>query len=181
MRGDYLTKSFYLKKLIINNNRYLLIVLFPTKNFRKLGILKRTIRNKARVEGSIVESYRVDELSKFCSLYFGSTVQTKLNREFRNFAPEISCSSAGDPRLSIFKVPSRRLLGEKFEVLTSAEMHKIHTYILLNCVEVHESILKFDQWIREAEPFIKDEDLVNRRDALFGQWFNTNVSIRHKY
>ncbi|GJR66422.1 transposon, En/Spm-like, transposase-associated domain protein [Tanacetum coccineum] len=144
---------------------------------RKLGILKRTIRNKARVEGSIVESYRVDELSKFCGLYFGPTVQTKLNREFRNFAPEISCSSGADSRLSIFKVPSRRLFRERFKVFTSAEMHKIHTYILLNCVEVYESILKFDQWIREEEPFINDEDLVNRREALFAQWFNTNVML----
>nr|GEV14497.1 hypothetical protein [Tanacetum cinerariifolium] len=44
-------------------------------------------------------------------------------------------------------------------------------------VIVYESILKFDQWIREEEPFIKDEDLVNRREALFAQWFNNNVML----
>ncbi|PWA86376.1 transposon, En/Spm-like, Transposase-associated domain protein [Artemisia annua] len=105
-------------------------------SWKKLGILKRRIRNKARAEESIVEAYCVDELSNFCNLYLGQRVQTRLNRESQNFAPEIPCSSKIDNRLSISKVPSRRLFGGKYKVLSSAEMHKIHTYILPNCVEV---------------------------------------------
>ncbi|GKD72573.1 putative transposon, En/Spm-like protein, partial [Tanacetum coccineum] len=105
---------------------------------RKLGSLKRTVRNKARVEGSIVESYLINELSMHCSLYFDPRIETRLNREPRNFAPDIHCSSRADSRLNIFKVPSRRLFdtGTK-RFLTSAEKHKAHTYILLNCEDVH--------------------------------------------
>ncbi|PWA85052.1 transposon, En/Spm-like, Transposase-associated domain protein [Artemisia annua] len=95
---------------------------------------------------------------------------------YANFAPEIPCSSKTDNRLSIFKVPSRRLFGGKYKVLSSAEMHKIYTYVLLNCVEVHESLFKFDDWIRETEPSIDDEELERRREALFASWFNTNES-----
>ncbi|KAJ9562235.1 hypothetical protein OSB04_007395 [Centaurea solstitialis] len=107
-------------------------------NNLKLGSLKRTIRNKARVEGSIVEAYLVNELSTYCSLYFDPQIETRHNRESRNFAPDIPISSGIDDRLSIFKVPSRRLFekGGKTVMLTQAEIHKIHTYVLLNCKEV---------------------------------------------
>ncbi|GJT92693.1 transposon, En/Spm-like, transposase-associated domain protein [Tanacetum coccineum] len=98
-----------------------------------LGILKRRIRNKARAEGSIVEAYSVDELSNFCNLYLGRRVQTRLNRESRNFAPEIPCSLKIENRLSIFKVPSQRLFGGKSKVLSGDEMHKIHTYVFDVC------------------------------------------------
>ncbi|GJX25674.1 transposon, En/Spm-like protein [Tanacetum coccineum] len=104
----------------------------------KPGSLKRTVRNKARVEGSIVESYLVNELSMHCSLYFDPRIETRLNREPRNFAPDIYCSSRADSRLNIFKVPSHRLfnMGTK-RLLTTAEKHKAHTYIFLNCEDVH--------------------------------------------
>ncbi|GKA84414.1 transposon, En/Spm-like, transposase-associated domain protein [Tanacetum coccineum] len=70
-------------------------------------------------------------------------VQTRLNRESRNFAPEIPCSLKIDNRLSIFKVPSWRLFGGKSKVLSGDEMHKIHTYVLLNYVELLADIHGF--------------------------------------
>ncbi|GKF92418.1 hypothetical protein Tco_0279137, partial [Tanacetum coccineum] len=82
-----------------------------------------------------------------------------------------------DNRLSIFKVPSWRLFGGKSKVLSGDEMHKIHTYVLLNYVEVHESLFKFDDSIRETEPSIEDGELDRRREALFASWFNTNVML----
>ncbi|GJW37302.1 putative transposase-associated domain-containing protein [Tanacetum coccineum] len=39
---------------------------------------------------------------------------------------------------------------------------------------VHESLFKFDNWIRETEHYIEDGELDRRRDALFASWFNTN-------
>ncbi|GJU36668.1 putative transposon, En/Spm-like protein [Tanacetum coccineum] len=105
---------------------------------RKPGSLKRTLRNKARVEGSIDENYLVNELSMHCSLYFDPRIETRLNREPWNFAPDIHCSSRADSRLNIFKVPSRRLFdtGTKRKLINT-EKHKAHTYILLNCEDVH--------------------------------------------
>nr|GEX20647.1 hypothetical protein [Tanacetum cinerariifolium] len=105
---------------------------------RKLGSLKRTVRNKARVEGSIVQNYLLNELSTYFSLYFDPRIETRLNREPQNFAPDIHCSSPTETRLNIFKVPSRRLFdsGTKRN-LTNAKKHKPHTYILFNCEDVH--------------------------------------------
>ncbi|XP_074352460.1 uncharacterized protein LOC141691589 [Apium graveolens] len=54
---------------------------------RYLGKLKLTIKNKARVEGSMVEPYVEEELVNFCSLYFEPGVPTIHNRLQRNEAP----------------------------------------------------------------------------------------------
>lgn len=145
-------------------------------------MLKRTVRNKARAEGSIVEAYLANELATFCSLYFESNVKTRINREPRNFAPDIPSSSETDYRLSIFKVPSRILFEKsgKLRFLTDMEMHKIHTYILLNCEEVRHCISLFDTWIRESEPSIEDGELDKRRERLFAKWFRIHVSITIK-
>lgn len=147
-----------------------------------MGSLKRTVRNKAKVEGSIVESYLVKELSTYCSLHFEPTTQTRLNREPRNFAPDIPSSSGIDNRLSIFKVPCRRLYckaGKKIS-LSEAEIHKIHTYILLNCDEVRPFIWIFDDWMKQTEPNINDRALDEKRERDFAGWFYEYVSIIYK-
>ncbi|GJW76725.1 uncharacterized protein Tco_0138407 [Tanacetum coccineum] len=143
---------------------------------RKLGSLKRTVRNKARVEGSIVESYLVNELSVHCSLYFDPRIETRLNREPRNFALDIHCSSQADSRLNIFKVPSRRLFdtGTKRN-LTNAEKHKAHTYILLNCEDVHPFLRLFDNYMMQEDPYIDEETLDRARDEKFAQWFKEHI------
>ncbi|XP_035838406.1 uncharacterized protein LOC110897575 [Helianthus annuus] len=138
---------------------------------RKLGRLKRTIKNKARVEGSIVESYLVEELSQYCSLYLDSTIKTCVNREPRNFAPNILYSSSTDSRLSIFKHPSRRLYdkGGKTMVLTDKDMHKAHTYILLNCQELHDSGRLFDEEMRASFPNCYQVTLDKKKDEEFAK------------
>lgn len=100
--------------------------------------MKRKIRNHAKVEGSIVAAYIVAEISTFCSLYFLPTIETQLNREPRNFAPDIPSYTTLDSRLSIFKVPSRRLFERsgRQRTLSDDEMHIAHNYILINCDEV---------------------------------------------
>nr|XP_043633267.1 uncharacterized protein LOC122604438 [Erigeron canadensis] len=145
---------------------------------RKLGILKRTVRNKAKVEGSIVETYIANELSTYCSLHLNSKIPTRLNREPRNFAPENPISSTIDSRLSIFKVPSRRLFekGGVNRVWTGSEHHKAHTYILLNTEEVHEYIWKFDDWIIEQDPNLEAGDRDKRRQKDFAHWFEIYVT-----
>ncbi|KAI3754497.1 hypothetical protein L1987_54281 [Smallanthus sonchifolius] len=144
---------------------------------RKLGRLKRTIRNKARVEGCIVESYLVNELSNYCSLYLDPTLNTRLNREPRNFAPNIPGYSSTDSRLSIFKHPSRRLFpkGGKTIVLTDEDRHKAHTYILLNCQELHNSVWLFDEELRALFPNNDQATLDKNKDAEFAKWLKTYV------
>nr|GEW08495.1 hypothetical protein [Tanacetum cinerariifolium] len=142
----------------------------------KLGSLKRTVRNKARVEGSIVQNYLLNELFMHCSLYFDPRIETHLNRELRNFALDIHCSSPTDTRLNIFKVPTRRIFdtGTKRN-LTNAEKHKAHTSILLNCEYVHPFLKLFDNYIMQEDPYIDEETLDRARDKIFAQWFKEHI------
>ena len=73
---------------------------------RKLGLLKRSVRNNASVDGFIVESYRVNELATYCSLYF------ELSRESHNSASDVPSSLRTDSRLSIFKFPGQRFFDK---------------------------------------------------------------------
>jgi hypothetical protein len=50
---------------------------------RKLCTLKRYVRNRARLEGSIAEAYIADECLTFCSKYMDD-VETRFNRKPRN-------------------------------------------------------------------------------------------------
>lgn len=147
---------------------------------RRLGSLKSTVRNRAMIEGSIVEAYLVNELSNYCALYFEPTVETRLNREPRNFAPE--CESS-DQRLSIFKTPCRPLYDKarRHCQLDDGDMHKAHTYILLNCQEVFPFITTFNDWIRCSEPNIDEVGLDKRRGDLFAGWFENYVSIHMNF
>ncbi|KAJ9539492.1 hypothetical protein OSB04_032225 [Centaurea solstitialis] len=146
---------------------------------RKLGSLKRTIRNKARVEGSIVESYLVNELSTYCSLYFDPQIETRHNRESSNFAPDIPSYSGTGDQLSIFKVPSRPLFEKRGKqiILNDHEMHKIHTYILFNCEEVHPFHTVFDECVRRTSPNIDDVALEKLREETFSSWFEHHVQM----
>jgi hypothetical protein len=51
---------------------------------RYLYHLKKKVKNKARVESSIVEAYIMEEISNFCSHYFEPHVQTNSKRVGRN-------------------------------------------------------------------------------------------------
>ncbi|KAI3520702.1 hypothetical protein L1887_10152 [Cichorium endivia] len=144
---------------------------------RKLGLIKRRIRNKARVEGSIANEHLVHELATYCSLYFSPTIETRHNREPRNFAPQPHNSSSGESTLSVFKVPSRRLheKGGKRIRLSFEELHKAHTYILLNCKELISYILEFDEVAPEMYP---NEPILGLRDKYFATWFEQKVMLQ---
>jgi hypothetical protein len=60
--------------------------MFPVE--RKFGYLKGPVRNKARPEGLIAETYIIDESSTFVSRYFKSDIETKFNIENRNMGTE---------------------------------------------------------------------------------------------
>ena len=57
--------------------------MYPTE--RCLCKLKNYVRNRAYPEGSIVEGYLAEEAITFCSRYFHSNVDTRLNRKCKNY------------------------------------------------------------------------------------------------
>ena len=96
--------------------------------------LKRMVRNKSSVEGSIREAYVIEEISSFCSYYFEPEVQIRLTRVPRN-------DDGGDVMpsgcLSIFSHP-RRLMETiaSYRLMTDEEYDATHIYVLLNCEEL---------------------------------------------
>lgn len=94
------------------------------------------MKNRARVEGSIVEAYIIEEVSTFCSLYFDSRVETRLTRLPRNDdGGERDHSSRC---LSVFNNPGRPLGSQKEGryFLNDDESNAAHRYILFNCAEI---------------------------------------------
>lgn len=95
--------------------------------------LKKKVRNKACVEGSIAEAYMIEEISTFCSFYFEPNVETKLNRVPRN---DDGGDVASDESLSIFRHPGRGFGVQRERWLLDDEHEAATIYVLLNCDEI---------------------------------------------
>ncbi|XP_021603851.1 uncharacterized protein LOC110608873 [Manihot esculenta] len=108
--------------------------MYPYERYN--GILKKNIKNKAKVEGSIANAYLVEEASSFCAYYFESHVSTRHRRVPRNDDGGVVEDQEIEGNLSIFKYPGRPIGQSKKRILTKDERNAAHLYILLNCEEV---------------------------------------------
>jgi hypothetical protein len=86
--------------------------------------LKNMVKNKARVEGCIVEAYILEEISNIVSLY-DDGYETHNN----------NCS------LSTFQVPGRGHGKRGTKVLTRDEYHAIMVYIYSNTLEMDDFVM----------------------------------------
>ena len=86
--------------------------------------------NKAKVEGSIVEAYIVEEMTNFMSLYFEDEVVTRLNRPERY---DDSGFVENDTRLPVVSYPGRATGSIPVRDLTKKELNAAHYYIMTNC------------------------------------------------
>ena len=96
--------------------------------------MKKKVKNKARVEGSICNVYLVEEASTFCSHYFESHVITRNRKIPRN--DDGGELSANEGNLRIFTYPGRSHGRATIRMLTDCELDAAHGYILLNCEEI---------------------------------------------
>ena len=71
--------------------------------------IKKNVRNKAKVEGSICNAYLVEEASTFCSHYFDQHVFTKHRRVPRNDDGGDRIESEFEGNLTIFTYPGRTI------------------------------------------------------------------------
>ncbi|XP_073117724.1 uncharacterized protein [Elaeis guineensis] len=99
--------------------------------------LKKKVRNKAKVEGSISEAYIVEEIFNFCLLYFEPHIQTRRTKVTRN-------DDGGhidiQDRLSIFTYSGHPLERSWKWYLSDEEIRAAELYVLLNCIEVETYI-----------------------------------------
>lgn len=94
---------------------------------------KRSIKNKNRVEGCIVEAYLSREGSRFYSYYFDDQVSCLRNRPNRHADTEI------DPAIqpiSIFNQPSEGSKKRTLCKLTELEKKSAALHVLLNFPEI---------------------------------------------
>ncbi|KAK7278760.1 hypothetical protein RJT34_23796 [Clitoria ternatea] len=138
---------------------------------RYLNKLKRMVKNKSRVEGSICEAYLCQETSYFCSYYFESHVESMRNKVGRN--DDGGENDTIQQTLSIFNHSGRSGGTCKARYLNDRELDAAHLHILLNCVEVQPYIQCFEQYLEATIPNISRIDIDGRIASEFPLWFRT--------
>ena len=99
---------------------------------RYLNQLKKDVKNKSKVEGSIVNAYLLREAAYFCSHYFEANVPARNRHLARNDDGGDDRQDDNNESLKIFTYPGRPYGKPKTRMLTDAELKAAHTYILLN-------------------------------------------------
>ncbi|XP_021747820.1 uncharacterized protein LOC110713669 [Chenopodium quinoa] len=147
--------------------------MYPFERF--LNHLKCKIGNKARVEGSICNSYLTEEIGYFCSNYFQQGVDTKTWDLGRNVHDDVK-STLDDSVLELFRVDHghastggvRRYLDEK-------ELQRAHLYVLGNSGILEPYERGFEDHIVQLQPTIRKEDVWIKHEAEFLEWFRLKV------
>jgi hypothetical protein len=98
---------------------------------RYLRTLKGYVRNKAHLEGSIVEGHISEECMVFCSRFLND-VDTKLNRPECHESATVNEPPSG---LSVFGNIDYSKKGFIIEKVDSLEMQQMRHYIITNCDE----------------------------------------------
>ena len=104
--------------------------MYPIERF--LGKLKRFVRNRARLEGSIAEGYLSIECLTFCSMYLRE-IEIVWSCEEQN---SDRCQGERDVGLSVFSQPVRPLGAAKYVRLDDIHLTRAHWYVLSNCSEI---------------------------------------------
>jgi hypothetical protein len=142
--------------------------------------LKVKVKNTATVEGSICNTYLVEEASTLFSYYFGSHVQTRHTRVARN--EEIATDQTVDEHSLSICVSRDRPLGKvQTRFLTSEEFKAATNYILLNCEEVQPYINNFSNDLRSRSPGIMEAEVSRMIENEFTGWFKDYVSFFYKF
>ena len=100
---------------------------------RYLNQLKNDVKNKARVEWSVVNAYLLREASIFCFHYFETGVPTRNRKLPRNDdGGGDEQADANNDMLDIFSYPRRHYGRFTNKMMSDEEVHAAQTYILLN-------------------------------------------------
>ncbi|VFQ74691.1 unnamed protein product [Cuscuta campestris] len=137
-------------------------------NIKYLNRLKRMVKNKARVEGSIANAYLVREASYFCSHYFEEHVYTRARNVPRN-DPESreGVDVTNQEIFDIFQSPGRLQGKMRKRQLTPEELKAAHHYVLFNCLEIDPYITLCANEIKESTSQISEESLLKRVEETF--------------
>ncbi|XP_050229103.1 uncharacterized protein LOC126678245 [Mercurialis annua] len=125
---------------------------------RYLRKLKKKVRNKGRVEGSISNGYLNEETAKFAAYYFSEGDPMIPERPQRNEVCDIEVDNDVD-RLSIFKPQGQSVGACRKRYLEDAEIVAARTYVLLNCSEIKNYREVFEGELRRGNPEISTSQI----------------------
>ncbi|XP_073051313.1 uncharacterized protein [Primulina eburnea] len=137
---------------------------------RYLRTLKNTVRNKARVEGSICNAYFVKEAAIFCQHYFSESTASR--RRKTGEARESTYVDTDDSELlSIFRNRGKKIGAAKSRWLSNEEYHAISTYVLHNCNEIKPFVSMYENNVRMTYPDMDDASVEAYIQTNLFQWF----------
>ncbi|XP_074322875.1 uncharacterized protein LOC141659848 [Apium graveolens] len=135
---------------------------------RRMGLYKRYVRNMARPDGSIAETFIVDEAISFLSRYI-SNIETRFNKPERNWdLPSANYS------MDIFKSNVRPIGAPSIQLLHDWK-NVIQWYILNNSADdIQEYLDKHRKFL--VERGLSDLDVITKQREEFPSWFKTKIS-----
>ncbi|CAK8569514.1 unnamed protein product [Lathyrus sativus] len=140
--------------------------MYPFERF--MGDSKRSVKNKAKVEGSICAHYLHRETSHFCSHYFNHLMLTP--RIIRN---EFDVNKRSQFTLPIFGLPGRPSGKENVHWLTQKELQSAHVHVLINCIEVRPYLEAFNASYFQSTG---EQATIGQIHASFPAWFRDQLS-----
>ncbi|VVA40734.1 PREDICTED: LOC109704510 isoform, partial [Prunus dulcis] len=124
-----------------------------------LGELKKSVHNKAKPEGSIIEAWVQYEVLTLCGMYL-KDVDTAFNRPQRN-----NDGGVRNVKLSVFAQSARPFGGEAF---SENDIEVAHWFLLNNCDEIILYLDEHEEMMKREHP----SHLYSKKHReLFPQWF----------
>ncbi|CAL8990344.1 unnamed protein product [Prunus brigantina] len=135
---------------------------------RLLGELKKSVRNRAKPEGSIVEAWVQYESLTFCGMYL-KDVETVFNRPQRNHGEGMR-----NEKLSVF-AQNARPFGDpgRGESFSRNDMEVAHWFVLNNCDEIMGYLYEHEEMMKREHP---SHLVAQKHCELFPQWFLLSVN-----
>ncbi|CAL2271249.1 unnamed protein product [Prunus armeniaca] len=130
---------------------------------RLLGELKKTVRNRAKPEGSIIEAWVQYESLTLCGMYL-KDVDTAFNRPQRN-----NDGGLRNEKLSVFD-QSARPFGDpvRGESFSRNDMEVAHWFVLNNCDEIMSYLDEHEEMMKREHP---SHLYAKKHRDLFPKWF----------
>ena len=100
--------------------------------------LKKKVKNKAQVEGSIMEAYTIEKNLNFNRYYFNLSVQSKLTQVDRN---DDGGAEGLEWKILIFAYPAWEFRHEVCQIFFDTKLWQVKTYVLLNYLEINPYVL----------------------------------------
>ncbi|XP_038713444.1 uncharacterized protein LOC120007316 [Tripterygium wilfordii] len=145
--------------------------MYPFEMF--LHFLKKKVKNKARVEGSICEAYIVEETSTFASYYFEPHVSSRRTRVPRN--DDWGTSNQEVPIISIFNQPGHLVGVAGKRYLIDKKYNVAILYLFLNCDIVQPFMDLYTDFVRASVPTLNDDAVDYQIEIGFASWFRQYV------